>query len=190
MFKLITNIDHAFKEANAFIFRSMPNFEISEPVVARTLPLAFPSLIDWFVNKDYRDMEMLDGHVCDRSMAKSLIYPKTNKTRCSTWYIAQDAEKIPDIVHRIVLFNENTKLVKTDGFEEVVSELKQGELFLMNARTLIIKRDQRTKAHISIVNRTLAKSLVYYKKDTEKVQDWPKFVMKGKYTFKLYDGSL
>jgi hypothetical protein len=186
MFKLIRNIDHAYIEAGDFIARLMPNSDIPNNAVSKSFSTSFPSLIDWFVNRNYRDVEVLDSHICDKSIAKCLIYPKTNKLRHSAWRRAQSIEEIPNIVYNSILFDKNTGIIKTDGFDEVAAELKQGEVFLVNARTLFTVKIQHNKAHTSIVNTSLAKSLVYYKKDTEEAQIWSKFVIPEKYEFRIY----
>lgn len=188
MFKLIGNIDQAYVEASNFMAESMPDSELSKNAMARAFPHGFPSLIDWFVNQDYRGRKVLDSHICDKVIAKCLVYPKTNKLRYANWYIMRGSvERIPDIVKRSVLFNKDTKIIKTDGFEIAAAEVEQGESFLLNSRTLFTKKGQSNEAHISTVSISLARKLVYYKKDMEKYRfNVQKNMQKKK--FILYNG--
>jgi len=183
MFELIRNIDHAYMEAGEFVTESMPDSDISGKAVLRAFPNVFPSLIDWFANQDYRGAKVLDSHICDRSIAKCLIYPKTNKLGKATWHIAKSIEDMPNIVSNSIFFSKDTKIIKTGGFGEVASELEQGEPFLIGIRSLYTRKNPHSLAHVSIVNRTMAKKLVYCKKDTKKIQGyWPPG---SKYTLKV-----
>ena len=183
MFKLIRNTDHAFEEAAKFISGSTLDPNMPGKVAARSFPAEFPSLVDWFANRDYTGNEVLDSHVCDKNIAKCLIYPKTNKLKYITWHIVRGIGEIPSVVSHSLFFDKDTKIIKADGFNEIAAELEQGELLLMGVKSITIKRGRpNTGAHVSIVNRALAKELVYYEKDKRKIQAWsPKFVGQGDY---------
>lgn len=172
MFKLIRNIDHAYIEAGEFVSESMPNSDISGKAASRAFPNGFPSLLDWFANRDYRGAKVLDSHICNKSIAKCLIYPKTNKLGRLGWHIVKNVKYIPNIIHNSIFFNKDTIIIKTDGFEEVVAELKQGEPFLIGVKSLYTGKAKHSEAHITIVNRTVARRLVYYKKDVKKMQGY------------------
>lgn len=177
MFKLIKNIDHAYIEAGEFISESMPGFSASSKVIYPSIPRNFPSLIDWFTNLNYRGEESLNSHICDKNIAKCLIYPKTNKLRWINWYIVKNVEDIPNVISHSILFNKTTEIIKTVGFEKTALKLEQGEPFLLGAKSLYTGKVKHSKVHISIVNMTLARRLVYYKKDVEKIQDWPDLIL-------------
>lgn len=187
MFKLIKNINHAFEEANTFIAGSMPDSNVSDKAIAQTFPFTFPNLTDWFVNTRWDGRPVLDSHVCLKAIAKYLVYPKTNKLNSTSWYIIQNEEDIPDIVHASVIFNKKDSIVRTNGFYTLIAEVKKDELFLVNAKTSFSK-GIRSEIHVSLVSLALAKRLVYYKKDRLKLQNLTKAVLGKEFKFKItYD---
>jgi len=176
MFKLIAGKAGALEEAHAFASDHMPYAEPGSAALSKSVPahIKFPCLIDWFVNFDYRNQEMLDYTICHRSDAKCLVYHRTNK---------------PDGLYQLVLISDinlgekikksrsmptawkKYKIVLDDSFDEVMDGRgSPDEPFLVRIRMVThydADRSQLSYLRASAVNLAMAKELVYYTKNNK-----------------------
>ena len=185
MFELIRNIEQAFVRSSDFVRSKSTDMDRTGNTLVKSFPSTFPSLIDWFINYSWQGIEKLDSHICNRGTAKCLIYPKTNKPIAISWFVVRTVDDIPDAIYESPFFDSNSDPTKTDGFDEAVSVLEHAEQstpLLVSARTLFKSRENKYNGiHISMVTPALAKSLVYYKKDTKELPNQFGSLIRKKY---------
>lgn len=175
MFKLIARRAEALEESYAFASDNIPHAEPGSAPLSKMIParIKFPCLIDWFVNFDYRNREMLDYNICHKSDAKYLVYPRTNK---------------PDRLYQLILTSDvdfgtevrksrsmptawkKSKIILDDNFDEVMDGRgSPDEPFFVKIRMVSHYGDQGHLSYlrVSAVNLTMAKELVYYTKNNK-----------------------
>jgi hypothetical protein len=176
MFKLIVSKSYALEEAHAFASDNIPHAEPGSAALSKTIParIKFPCLIDWFVNFDYRNQEMLDYNICHRSDAKCLVYPRTNKPdRLYQLILTSDIDLGAEIGRSRSMPTtwKRSKIILDDNFDEVMDGRRSpDEPFFVKVRMVShYGNDQGHLSHlrVSAVNLTMAKELVYYAKNNK-----------------------
>lgn len=168
MFKFIQNQRELFQEAAIFVGNEMPDVEITTDSVLVVVN-SFPCLVDMLVKYDWTGGKIFGAHVCNRNIAKCLVYPKTNKLTSMSWHIVQNIENTPGIIRASIAFSDRFPIVKADGFHALISGMKEDEPFLMSAQTFF-SREKINKIYVSLVNLALAKRLVYHKKNESELR--------------------
>jgi hypothetical protein len=176
MFKLIACKAGALEEAYAFASDNIPHAEPGSAALSKTIParIKFPCLIDWFVNFDYRNQEMLDYNICHRSDAKCLVYPRTNKPdRLYQLILTSDIDLGAEIRRSRSMPTtwKKSKIILDDNFGEVMGGRgSPDEPFFVKVRMVSHYGSNPSKLsylRVSAVNLTMAKELVYYTKNNK-----------------------
>ena len=176
MFKLITHRSDALEESHVFASDNIAHAESGSAASSKKIParIKFPCLIDWFVNFDYRNREMLDYNIYHRSDAKCLVYPRTNK---------------PNHLYQLILTNgiglgekikssravptpwRKSKIILDDSFDEVMDGRGSlDEIFFVKVRMVThygTDQSHLSYLRVSAVNLTMAKELVYHAKNNK-----------------------
>lgn len=167
MFQLIENVYMACKSADVFISKhdlgEAPNLQ----TVENLLPGRLPCLIDWFVGLTWQRQSILGCHICTKSTAKCLVYPKTNKLYPVSQCILREAGEIKKALQRSPYTPKSYTEIKTDPeFNKVVAKCeKDNEPFLIRFRMIRGRFSDIGHIHMTVLNLATAKQLVYYKKN-------------------------
>jgi hypothetical protein len=151
------------------------SIEDVQHVIDRHAPIVFPFLVCWFVDEDLSGSKNIECFILNKSMAKCLVYHKTNKQVNINYVVLHNSDEIVETIRKLSMkytyrhVRNFAMLPETSGMAAKYKIYAEKYKIYNNIFMLCIQISTRNaeNAYISILDIQDAKQLVYYNKNKQ-----------------------